>query len=186
MADDGYRKALEMLHGCCSPYGFLASPLKRANYRRVWGRDGVILGLAALMTGDEDLIETFRKTLQTLARYQGRHGEIPSNVDPEADRISYGGTAGRVDADLWFVIGCGQYWQATGDESFLELVSPALERVQFLLGAWEFNGRGLLYVPQRGDWVDEFLYNGYVLYDQLLYLRAQRELARIHRVIHDS
>ncbi|SCX95744.1 amylo-alpha-1,6-glucosidase [Thiohalorhabdus denitrificans] len=186
MADTGYRKALELLQACTCSYGFLASPVKRANYRRVWARDGVILGLAALMSGDEDLAHTFRRTLETLARYQGRHGEIPSNVDPEADRTSYGGTTGRVDADLWFVIGCGQYWQATGDEAFLEAVSPTLERVQFLLGAWEFNNRGLLYVPLTGDWADEYLQNGYVLYDQLLYLRAQWELARIHREMHGS
>jgi hypothetical protein len=44
---------------------FLASPTDKTNYRRIWGHDGVIIGLAALMTGKADLIDTFRNTLET-------------------------------------------------------------------------------------------------------------------------
>lgn len=179
----GYHKALELLRQCATPDGFVASPDYSANYRRIWGRDGAIMGLAALLSGDGELIDTARATLETLARHQGPHGEIPSNVDMLSGRISYGGTAGRVDADLWFLIGCGEYWLASGDDAFLERLLPAVERVRFLLGAWEFNDRGLLYIPLTGDWADEYLHNGYVLYDQLLYLQAQRTLARMHAAV---
>lgn len=184
--NEAYSKALALLHDCATPDGFVASPSERDNYRRVWGRDGVILALAALLTGDSELIGAARRTFETLAEYQGPHGEIPSNVDPVAQRISYGGTTGRVDANLWFLIGCGEYWRVTGDDGFLEGLRPAIEKVRFLLGAWEFNNRGLLYVPLTGDWADEYLHNGYVLYDQLLYLQAQRALARIHAAVHGS
>jgi len=180
---EGYDRAVELLRNCSSPHGFVASVVDRDNYRRVWSRDGAIMGLAALQTGDEDLIGTFRATLETLIKYQGPHGEIPSNVDAEQRILSYGGTAGRVDADLWFGIGVGQYVRATGDSSLLEIAAPALERVRFLLGAWEFNNRGLLYVPQTGDWSDEYIQNGYVLYDQLLYLQFQREVEAVDRVL---
>ena len=54
------------------------------------------------------------------------------------------------------------------------------------MGAWEFNNRGLIYVPLTGDWADEYLHNGYVLYDQLLYLQAQRTRAAIHNALHGS
>lgn len=184
--EQGYDRAVELVRCCCTLHGFVASPGEHDNYHRIWSRDGSILSLAALLTGDDELIETAGRTLETLARYQGSHGEIPSNVDPGADRISYGGTTGRVDADLWFVIGCGEYWQATGDEAFLEKLLPAIEKTRFLLGAWEFNNRGLIYVPQTGDWADEYLHNGYVLYDQLLYIQALRTLASIHLAIHGS
>jgi hypothetical protein len=33
---------------------------------------------------------------------------------------------------------------------------------------WEFNNKGLLYVPLSGNWADEYITDGYVLYDQLL------------------
>jgi glycogen debranching enzyme len=179
--EDGFARAVELLYQCVSPDGFLASPTKTTNYRRVWARDGVIIGLSALLTEEPDLISTTRHTLETLARYQGSHGEIPSNVDTTGDRISYGGMAGRVDADLWFIIGCGEYWKATGDDAFLECVIPAMEKARFLLGAWEFNNRGLLYIPETGDWADEYIHNGYVLYDQLLYLQALRTCGAVRR-----
>ena len=157
---EGYRRACGLLSECSRPEGFLASPTDKTNYRRIWGRDGVIIGLAALMTGKTKLMETFRHTLETLAEYQGPRGEMPSNVDPQSGRISYGGMTGRVDADLWFIIGCGEYWKVTGDDAFLDDMIPVVEKVHFLLGAWEFNNRGLLYIPATGDWADEYIHNG--------------------------
>jgi len=183
---EGYQRARDLLYECSRPEGFLASPTDKTNYRRIWGRDGVIIGLAALMTGKVDLIDTFRHTLETLAKHQGPHGEIPSNVDPLSGRISYGGMTGRVDADLWFMIGCGEYWKATGDDNFLDNMIPVIEKVNFLLGAWEFNNRGLLYIPATGDWADEYIHNGYILYDQLLYLQALRTLIVIRKHAHES
>ena len=183
---EGYRRACDLMFTCSRPEGFLASPTDNSNYRRIWGRDGVIIGLAALLTDEHDLIDTFRRNLETLSHYQGPHGEIPSNVDPQSDRISYGGMTGRVDADLWFIIGCGEYWKATGDDGFVDKMVPAIEKVRFLLGAWEFNNRGLLYIPATGDWADEYLHNGYILYDQLLYLQALRTLCALRAHFHGS
>lgn len=182
----GYTQSLELLRACSTPHGFFASAQSIHNYQRVWARDSMIMGLAALMTGDHELIQTFRNSMVTLANNQGVHGEIPSNVDPRTGRISYGGMAGRVDADLLFVIGCGEYWKATGDDGFIDRMFPAIEKVVFLLGCWEFNNRGLLYIPQTGDWADEYLQHGYVLYDQLLYLQVKKTLRRIYEYIYQS
>jgi len=173
-AADAYTKARELLLQCAAEEGFLASPTEQENYRRVWSRDGVITGLAALMSGDEVLIDVFGKTLKTLAGCQGPHGEMPSNVGISKKDVSYGGTAGRVDANLWFVIGVAEYWHQTGDDRFIDEMLPVLEKIMFLLGAWEYNNRGFLYVPATGDWADEYIHSGYVLYDQLLYLQALR------------
>ena len=183
---EGYQRATALLHDCATPDGFVASPSKHDNYRRIWSRDGAIIALAALLSGDGELIKTARQTFETLAVHQGPHGEIPTNVDIASGRISYGGTTGRVDSDLWFIIGCGEYWMETGDDGFLEHLLPAIEKVRFVLGAWELNNRGLIYVPLTGDWADEYVHNGYVLYDQLLYLQAQRTLARMHTTLHGS
>lgn len=183
---EGYVRALELLRQCATPEGFIASTTDTDNYRRVWGRDGVIMGLSALLTEDEHLHRTFLATLRTLRDHQGPHGEIPSNVDVGRGRVSLGGTTGRVDADLWFLIGCGAYYERTGDERFLEEFGQTIERVLFLLGCWEFNDRGLLYVPQTGDWTDEYIQQGYVLYDQALYYRALQSCATLLAKLHGT
>ena len=45
------------------------------------------------------------------------------------------GTAGRVDAYLWFIIACGEYCQASGDEAFLDRVLPMIEKTRALTAA---------------------------------------------------
>ena len=178
--DLGFTKALQQMRAAITPHGFVASNTDLHNYKRIWGRDGVIVSIAALQTDEADLHLAARNTLQTLHDHQGPHGEIPSNVDMEKGQVSYGGTAGRVDANLWFVIGCHRYWQKTQDEEFLQKFLPSIRKVEFLLGAWEFNTKGLLYVPETGDWADEYISHGYVLYDQLLYYRALQDMARMY------
>jgi len=93
-------RAYALLSKCVTAHGFLASPTDSDNYRRIWGRDGIIIGLAALMTGDGNLIAALSDTLRTLAAHQGPHGEIPSNVDVHSGRVSYGGMTGFYAADL--------------------------------------------------------------------------------------
>jgi hypothetical protein len=107
-------------------------------------------------------------------------------VDPVTGRVSFGGTAGRVDGNLWFVICCAEYWRHTKDDGFLEKMLRPMERIRGLLGAWEYNNRGLLYIPPTGDWADEYLQSGYVLYDQILYFQALRMFAGIHRYVHGT
>ena len=184
---EGHRRALEVVRACASEDGFLASTVDEANYRRVWGRDGSVMTLAALLGDDEELITAGLRTLRTLARYQGPHGEIPSNVDPHTERVSYGGTAGRVDAGLWWTIAVVEAWRrGLAGDGFMDEMEGPLERYRALLGAWEYNGRGLLFVPPTGDWADEYVQSGYVLYDQVLYLQAQRGLAEVRRARVDA
>lgn len=165
-----YDKAIELLYKVSTPNGFLASAENTSNYQRVWARDGVICGLAALASDDKKLIETFKKTLETLAKYQHRIGTIPSNVLIGTDKVevSYGGLAGRVDAVTWFIIGVCQYAFHTKDDSIVKKYESQIEKALLLLEAWEFNNKHLLYVPLSGNWADEYITDGYVLYDQLL------------------
>lgn len=173
-SDLNYIKAIELLEKVSSSEGFLASAQNISNYKRVWARDGVICGLAALASGDEKLIETFRKTLETLANNQHKNGTIPSNVMTNGDEIevSYGGLAGRVDAVTWFIIGICQYAFYQNDSTFVKKYENNILKCLQLLEAWEFNNKGLLYVPLSGNWADEYITDGYVLYDQLLRIWA--------------
>lgn len=174
----GYQKALELLRNATTPTGILASVTGIDNYQRVFARDGVICGLAGLVSGDEVITRGLRSTLETLAESQGRHGQIPSNVQKDENgdiiHLSYGGLAGRVDTIPWFVIGVCNYVKFTGDQSFGRRMQPAIKKGLSLLNAWEFNSRGLIYVPLSGDWADEYIYHGYILHDQVLRLWALR------------
>lgn len=46
LSEEGYRRAIELMHDCLTEFGFLATPTEQDNYRRIWGRDSVIMGLA--------------------------------------------------------------------------------------------------------------------------------------------
>ncbi|HEV2583173.1 MAG TPA: glycoside hydrolase 100 family protein, partial [Ktedonobacteraceae bacterium] len=173
-ADEAYARSLAQLRRCLSPAGFLGSPNDIDNYARVWARDGIIAGLAAIASGDASLVDGMRSTLLTLARHQGPHGEIPSNVTADGGKVSYGHLVGRVDAPLWYVIGVCAYVHHTGDMVYAASALPGVERALFLVGCWEFNNRGLLYTPLSGNWADEFILEGYLLSDQLLYAMALR------------
>ncbi|MEY3500127.1 MAG: hypothetical protein RL308_1796 [Bacteroidota bacterium] len=169
-SDTNYIKAIELLQKVSSSEGFLASAQNISNYKRVWARDGVICGLAALASGNEKLIETFKNTLETLAANQHENGTIPSNVmtNGAEKEVSYGGLAGRVDAVTWFIIGICQYAFYKKDEDFVSKYDAAIQKCMKLMEAWEFNNKHLMYVPLSGNWADEYITDGYVLYDQLL------------------
>jgi Alkaline and neutral invertase len=177
---ESYTRSLEIIRLCLTPAGFVASPSDVDNYARVWARDGVITGLAALASGDSELVMGMRRTLTTLGERQGPHGEIPSNVTVDGRRVSYGHLVGRVDALLWYVIGACAYLRYTGDAVWKAEVLPKVERALFLAGCWEYNNRGLVYTPQSGNWADEYIQQGYVLSDQILYMLALRSAALLY------
>ena len=172
--------ALCLLHRSLTEAGFLASPTERTNYRRVWARDGVICGLAGLASGDDALADGLRRTVETLLAHVGPQGQAPSNVsvvEGRAETVSYGGLAGRVDAGPWAVLGAARWAAHADDAAWAARWAPAIGGVLDLLDAWEVNARGLVYVPQSGDWADEYDLHGYLLYDQVLRLLALRAWA---------
>ncbi len=171
-------KSLDLLKSLITPHGFIASLESRHNYYRVWSRDGVITGLAGLLTGEEDLLNAFRQTLGTLRLFQDETGRIPSNVSLDQKKVSYGTNVGRVDATLWYIIGCTELI-LRGKINLDEDLEQSLRKAVFYLSCLELNGKGLLYVPEGGDWADEYINHGYVLYDQLLYYVALQNTARV-------
>lgn len=166
------QKSIDLLHKLATEVGFLASKENVENYERIWSRDGVVAGIASLLTDDEELIATFKKTLDTLRVHQDETGRIPSNVTPRKGHVSYGTTVGRVDATIWYIIGIMAYTKITGDSAFFDERKESIDKALFYLRCLELNGRGLLYIPQGGDWADEYINHGYVLFDELLYYFA--------------
>lgn len=164
-----------VLHQAVTVQGILASTQAVSNYRRVWARDSVITGIAGLIADDAVLIEGLQHSLQSLAAQQSEQGHIPSNVqfsvDGKLEKVSFGGLCGRVDANTWWIIGLGLLSRKK-EVNYLEKYRSQVEQCLALLQAWEYNNRGFLYVPQSGNWADEYILAGYTLYDQLLYFWA--------------
>ncbi|MCZ4222396.1 hypothetical protein [Pedobacter rhodius] len=174
-----YNLAIDLLHEASTPYGFVAAVQEYDNYKRVWTRDGVIISIAALLSGDKKLINTAKATLETLLSNQHENGFMPSNVSPADGSVSYGGTSGRADNPSWAVIGLSAYTILTADKSLWEKYQEQVTKCFAVLDAWEFNGKHLIYVPQSGDWADEYIQHGYVLFEQLLRVWALKLAASL-------
>lgn len=179
---ESYKKAIELLFKLSTKNGFLASADQSTNYNRVWARDGVICGLAAILDGNSTLLDTFKSTLITLSQHQHHLGHIPSNVylkEKGNAEVSFGGLAGRVDTISWYIIGICNYCYAINDMTLLNQYEEKINRALGLLQAWEFNNNNLLYVPRSGNWADEYITEGHIFYDQLLRLWALRCLHQL-------
>lgn len=171
--------ASNLLEQASTKVGFIAAVNEKDNYRRIWTRDSAMCGLAALSTGDPDLIKTFKNSIEIILRHQHSTGFIPSNVTVDEKNVSYGGSVGRVDNHAWIIISACNYAHSTNNIEWLLQFEHQFEKCFLLMEAWEFNGRGLMYVPQSADWADEFHHHGYILFNQLLRLWALRSATQV-------
>jgi hypothetical protein len=181
MMEIGYNKAIEVLKNASFEHGFVASVQNETNYKRVWTRDSVVCGLAALKTEDEALVQTFKNAIETIFSKQHPAGFFPSNVNVQDQTVSYGGAVGRTDNVTWAIIGlCSlslAYPSIIDFESYLPKVRKGFEA----LDVWEFNGKHLLYMPQSGNWADEYCQHGYLLSEQLLRIWALELASKLYQ-----
>ena len=139
-------------------------------------------GVAGLVVRDPVITAGLVRTLERLKERQGAEGQIASNFEMrqrEPAKVSFGTLAPRIDATTWYLIGVALAARA-GDldpEPFRESVLAVVH----LLNALEYNGRHLIYVPAGGNWADEYVYDGYVLYDQVLRAWALRLCGDVYR-----
>ncbi len=176
-----YDAAVTLLRTLSQPHGIRASLSSSANYGAVFTRDAVMAGIAGLLTGDAVISAGLVRTLEQLRDLQGPQGQIASNytiVDDGPPLASFGTLVPRLDAPLWYVIGIGLSARAGALDPtpFRHSVEVVLQ----LLDGIEYNGRHLIYVPVGGDWADEYVYEGYVLHDQVLRAWALRLAAETY------
>ncbi len=166
---DWLKRSKELLQTASTPYGIKASLEDRDNYGAVFTRDAVMAGIAGVLLNDEIIIEGFKQSLIQLKKLQGKQGQIPSNFtvkDGKVVKVSFGTLSPKIDSCSWYLIGVGLLLQE-------EVIAQAdfkssVEQCLHLLEAIEFNGKHLMYIPKGGNWADEYAYEGYVLYDQVL------------------
>ncbi|MBP7273767.1 MAG: hypothetical protein KA974_07985 [Saprospiraceae bacterium] len=184
MCAESFTQAITVIRQAIIPQGIMASAHATDNYNRVWSRDAVMTGIAGAIAGDEEIIQAFRNTICTLVENQSEVGQIPSNVafdtHGNVTHVSYGSLVGRTDATIWWIIGACVCIHCTTDDALKQTLHQPIAKTFALLKAWEFNNRGLIYVPLGGNWADEYVTQGYVLYDQLLRLWALEAAAKIY------
>lgn len=162
-------EAIALLRALSGPDGIHASLSSTANYRAIFARDAVMAGTAGLLLGDAVVTQGLVTTLERLRALQGPEGQIASNFEiraGEPPHVSFGTLAPRIDSATWYLIGIalGARAGVLDPESF----RASAGHVVRLLSALEYNGRHLLYIPTGGNWADEYIYDGYILYDQVL------------------
>lgn len=166
-----HNRIAEIITASTAENGFLATFERGDNYDRVWSRDSAMLSLAILLSGLPEHHFAIRKTVVSLMKYQADSGVIPSNipaVSNPSQKVSYGSLVGRVDATTWWIIQSMAYVMITKDEEVRDLLEHPIRKAHAVLNAWEFNERHLIYTPVGGNWADEYVSNGYTLYDNLL------------------
>ncbi len=176
-----YQKAIEGIRKNITPLGFSACSMEDnevrgtdVNYHSVWGRDGAITIIGTLSLKDPDIRRCQRATLATLLRHISPNGQIPANVRVQDDTPDYSGIGGicAVDSGLWVIIATYEYLRVTKDHEFLEIYFEPLQRAMNWLSAHDGNNDALLEIPEAGDWTDLFGRSYNVLYDEVLWYRA--------------
>jgi hypothetical protein len=123
-------------------------------YPEPYTRDLLISGLGILASGNEELLATLRRVLETLAWNQSPRGQIPSLVhDPE--------NRGASDTTPLFLLVLGMYRRCTGQPGFLaEAGAEALRWMDFQ----SIDDRELVGQQPTTDWRDEQWVLGHGLY----------------------
>ncbi|MDD4108516.1 MAG: glycoside hydrolase 100 family protein [Prolixibacteraceae bacterium] len=158
------KAALEvLLHNAHGPY----HGLPRAagwGYPEPYTRDLMISILGIAVSGNQKLLDSIRKVLETLAVNQSGHGHIPSLVHDKDDR-------GASDTTPLFLLASGIFRKVTGETNFL---AEAVEKALVWMEYQSPSGRFLTAQQPTSDWRDEQWVIGYGLYINTLvysYLR---------------
>jgi len=162
-------RSRKLLQDASTEWGIKASLTDIDNYGSVFTRDAVMAGITGVLLDDSIIMEGLKKTIFHLKGLQGPQGQIPSNFKVKSGQIaevSYGTLSPKIDSCCWYLIGVGILLKKglVTKENYLDSVTSVVS----LLNAWEYNGKHLMYVPKGGNWADEYVYEGYILYDQIL------------------
>jgi sucrose-6F-phosphate phosphohydrolase len=192
---EGYDKAVEALRKNITPLGFSACSIKDnvpngtdENYHSVWARDGAITVIGSLsLIHDKEIHQCQRQTLLTLIEHISRNGQIPSNVRIKDNVPDYSGVGGicSIDSGLWVVIAFFEYVNVTKDITFLRNHVLDIKETMRWLGAHDGNSDALLEIPEAGDWTDLFGRSYNILYDEILWYRANVCFGRMLEMLGD-
>ena len=172
------KAALEVLiHNAHGPYQGL--PRTAAwGYPEPYTRDLMFSIFGIAVSGNQKLLESIRKVLETLARNQTERGHITSLVHDKKDR-------GSSDTTPLFLLAVGIFRKVSGEPDFL---NEAVEKALIWMEYQSPSDRYLIAQQPTSDWRDEQWVIGYGLFVNTLaysYLRLLGKYERANRMRHD-
>jgi hypothetical protein len=132
-----------------------------SGYPEPYTRDLMVSAFGILASGNEELIDALRRTLEALARNQTKRGHIPSLAHDPKD-------LGASDTTPLFLIGIALYRRHTGETKFLH---KAAEKALTWMDYQSPDDSLMVAQQPTSDWRDEQWVLGYGLYvNTLVYL----------------
>lgn len=176
--EEAKKAALEvLLHNAHGPFHGLPRTAGWG-YPEPYTRDLMFSILGIAVSGNQKLLDSIRRVLETLARNQTERGHIPSLVHDKEDR-------GSSDSTPLFLLGVGIYRKVIGDPHFLQ---EAVEKALTWMAYQSPSDRYLVAQQPTSDWRDEQWVLGYGLFVNTLvysYLKILGENDRANKVRHE-
>jgi len=152
--EEAKEAALEvLLHNAHGPFHGLPRTAGWG-YPEPYTRDLMFSILGVAVTGNQKLLDSIRRVLETLAKNQTEHGHIPSLVHNNEDR-------GASDTTPLFLLGVGIFRKVTGETDFLK---EAVEKSLTWMEYQSPSDRYLVAQQPTSDWRDEQWVTGYGLF----------------------
>jgi hypothetical protein len=175
--EEAKKAALEvLLHNAHGPFQGLPRTAGWG-YPEPYTRDLMFSILGIAVSENQNLMDSIRKVLETLAKNQTEHGHISSLVHDKEDR-------GASDTTPLFLLATGIFRKASGDSQFLKVaVNKALKWMEYQSPS----DRYLVAQQPTSDWRDEQWVTGYglfvntIVYSYLRILGKNERAEKMHR-----
>ena len=172
--EEAKNAALEvLLHNAHGPYHGLPRTAGWG-YPEPYTRDLMFSILGIAVSGNQKLLDSIRKVLETLAKNQTEHGHITSLVHDKDDR-------GASDTTPLFLMGVAIFRKVTGENDFLK---EATEKSLLWMEYQSPSDSYLVAQQPTSDWRDEQWMTGYGLYVNTLVYSYLRLLGHDDRAEH--
>jgi hypothetical protein len=176
--EEAKKAALEvLLHNAHGPYHGLPRTAGWG-YPEPYTRDLMFSIFGIAVSGNQKLMDSIRRVLETLAKNQTEHGHITSLVHNKDDR-------GASDTTPLFLLGVGIFRKVTGETDFLK---EAVEKSLVWMEYQSPSDRYLVAQQPTSDWRDEQWVTGYGLFVNTLtysYLRLLGLNERAESMLHE-
>ena len=176
--EEAKKAALEvLLHNAHGPFHGLPRTAGWG-YPEPYTRDLMFSILGIAVSDNQQLLDSIRRVLETLAKNQTTHGHITSLVHDKDDR-------GSSDTTPLFLMGVGIFRKKTGEKDFLEnAVKKSLTWMEYQSPS----DRHLVAQQPTSDWRDEQWVTGYGLFVNTLvyiYLKLLGQSEKAEMVRHE-